>query len=162
MRRYSLRTLLIGMAVVAVLCVLPIRRAMVQKRGRDWVASQNGHVSFSHQYNAETKEWDHDATLPLPDWMVTLFGIDFFDTVDSVILDNTEVKDLLPIRDLQGLRTLAIFIEVDDQLDFSPLARLPRLRHIYLNYTGISAERLAQLRDLLPHVHVHSANHTPQ
>jgi hypothetical protein len=161
MKRFSLRTLLIATAVLAVLLALPIRRAIVQKRGREWVASQNGHVSFSYKYDASTDQWDHDASLPAPDWLIDTLGIDFFDTVDTVILDNMEVKDLSPITDLQGLRQLAIIIEIDDNLDFTPLAELPNLRHLHLDYTDIDAERLAKLRDLLPNVRVDATNHPP-
>ena len=161
MKRFSLRTLLIAMAILAVFMALPIRRAIVQKRGREWVASQNGHVSFSHKYDASTDQWDHDASLTAPDWLIDTLGIDFFDTVDTVILDNMEVKDLSPISDLQGLRQLAIIIEIDDNLDFTPLTGLPNLRHLHLDYTDIDAERLAKLRNLLPNVRVDATNHPP-
>ena len=66
MKRFSLRTLLIATAVMAVLMALPIRRAIDQKRGREWVASQNGHVSFSYKYDALTDQWDHNASFPAP------------------------------------------------------------------------------------------------
>ena len=161
MKRFSLRMLLIVTAAVAVFMALPLRRAVVQKRGRDWVATQKGHVSFSHKYNSAKDEWDHKATLPAPEWLIGTLGIDLFDSVDTVVLDNTEVKDLSPITDLQSLRYLAIVIEIDDNLDFSPLAELPKLRHLHLDYTNISAERLAKLRALLPHVHVDATNHPP-
>jgi hypothetical protein len=161
MKRFSLRTLLIATAVVAVIMALPLRRAVVQKRGRDWVATQKGHVNFSHKYNAVTDVWDHRSKLLAPDWLVGALGIDFFDSVDSVVLDNTEVKDLSPITDLQSLRYLAIIIEIDDKLDFAPLADLPKLRHLYLDYTNITAERLEKLRALLPHVRVDATNQPP-
>jgi hypothetical protein len=104
MKRFSLRTLFYTMAVVAVIMALPLRRAVVQKRGRDWVATQKGRVTFSHKYNAATDKWDNRSTLLAPDWLVRALGIDFFDSVDTVVLDNSEVKDLSPITDLQSLR----------------------------------------------------------
>lgn len=159
MKRFSIRTLLIVTAVVAVILAFPFRRAVEQQRGRDWVASQNGHVTFSHKYNPITDEWDHKATPYAPDWLIDTFGIDFFDSVDSVILDNKVVDDLSPITDLQSLRSLAIFIEIDDKLSFAPLTELPELRLLTLAYTNISAERLAKLRALLPHVRVEADNH---
>ncbi|QEG42248.1 hypothetical protein [Roseimaritima ulvae] len=161
MKRFSLRTLLIATSVIAVLMALPIRRTIEQKRGREWVASQNGRVSFSHKYDALTRQWDNNASLPAPEWIIDTLGIDFFDTVDTVVLDNMEVKDLSPITDLHSLRQLAIVIEIDDKLDFSPLAELPKLRHLRLDYTDISAERLATLRALLPNVRVDATNHPP-
>lgn len=163
MKRFSIRTLLIATAVIAVLMAIPIRRAIEQKRGRDWVASQNGHVhlSVSRSYNDFTDQWTDIDSLRVPQWLIDALGIDFFDTVETVILDNMEVKDLSPITDLRNLETLAIIIEIDDQLDFSPLAELPELRHLHLDYTNISAERLAKLRELLPNVRVDATNHPP-
>ncbi|QDT03063.1 hypothetical protein K227x_14420 [Rubripirellula lacrimiformis] len=161
MKRFSLRTLLITTAVIAVLLALPTRRAIFQKRGRAWVASQNGHVSFSYKYNALTDQWDHNAALPAPEWLINTLGIDFFDTVDTVVLDNMTVKDLSPITNLQNLRQLAVYIDIDDSLDFSPLAELPKLELVYLDYTGIRAARLAKLRELLPDVRVDATNHPP-
>ena len=68
--RYSLRTLMLLTAVIAVLLAMPIRQALTQKRGRDWVVSQNGHVSFSYKYNSTTRQWVHEATLPYPRWLI--------------------------------------------------------------------------------------------
>ena len=45
-------------------------------------------------------------------------------------------------------------IEIDEQLDFSPLAELKNLECLHLAYTGISAERLIELQELLPWVKV--------
>jgi hypothetical protein len=163
MKRFSLRTLLIATALIALVMALPVRRAIEQKRGRDWVASQNGRVtlSVSSYYNEVTDQWADSDSLLAPQWLVNALGIDFFDTVEAVILDNMEVKDLSPITDLRNLQRLAIIIEIDEQLDFSPLAELPKLRHLYLDYTNISAERLAKLRELLPMVRVDATNHPP-
>lgn len=156
MKRFSLRTLLIATAVTAVLMALPIRRAIMQKRGREWIASQNGHVSFSYKYDALTDQWNHDASLPAPEWLIDALGIDFFTTVDTVVLNNMEVNDLSPISDLRSLRQIAIYIEIDNQIDFFPLAELPKLELVYLDeeYTGVSQKQLTKLRSLLPNVRV--------
>ncbi len=161
MIRFSLRNLMVVTAVVALLFGLPIRRAITQKRGRDWVASERGHVTFTHKYDDATATYDHEAELFAPDWLVSLIGIDFFDSVDHVTLDCYEVDDLEPITDLRELRSLAIIIEIKDNLDFSPLAKLPRLEELYLDYTDISAERLTVLREMLPSVQVVATNHPP-
>lgn len=161
MKRFSLRSLLIATAIIAVLFALPMRRAILQKRGREWVASQRGHVTFAHKYVASRDAYDHDASPAAPDWIVRMLGIDLFDSVDTVILDNTYLDDLEPITDLRDLRKLAIIIEIDDSLSFEPLAELPKLRHLHLDYTHISAKRLAALRTLLPNVRVDAMNHPP-
>ncbi|QDT04876.1 hypothetical protein K227x_32730 [Rubripirellula lacrimiformis] len=146
---------------MAVLMALPIRRAIEQKRGREWVASQNGHVIFSYKYGALTDQWNHNASLPAPEWLINAVGIDFFDTVDTVVLDNMEVTDLSPITDLHSLRQRAICIDIDHKLDFAPLAELPKQQLVFLDYTDISAEGLAKLRRLLPNVRVDATNPSP-
>ena len=72
-----------------------------------------------------------------------------------------EVTDLSPITDFHSLRQLAIYIDIDHKLDFAPLTELPKLQLVYLDYTDISAERLAKLRDLVPNVRVDATNHPP-
>ncbi|MAI72588.1 MAG: hypothetical protein CMM01_18095 [Rhodopirellula sp.] len=146
-------------AVIAVLLAMPIRQALTQKRGRDWVVSQNGHVSFSYKYNSTTRQWVHEATLPYPRWLIDAMGIDFFTSVDTVVLDNKEVVDLSPLVDLHNLRCLGIYIEIKQGLDFSPLSELPHLQSLHLDYTGISSDELERVRALLPYVRVQSAGH---
>ncbi len=143
MLRFSLRTLLAITMVFAVLLALPMRQSLIQKRGRTWVTAQGGHVTFSYQYDALSGEYDHDAELRTPAWLVDLLGIDFFDSVHTVVLDNTMVEDLKPITDLRELRHLAIIIEIDDRLDFAPLADLPRLRDLHLDYTQITRRAIS-------------------
>jgi hypothetical protein len=150
MRRFSLRTLMLVTAALAVLCAIPMRRASLQHRSRAWVCGEGGHVTFAHKWNPESSSYDHDAELPVPAWLVNLFGIDLFDSVNAVILDNQVVDDLTPLTNFPDLRSLAILIEIDEKLDFSPLAKLGGLEELHLDYTGISAERLAKLRALLP------------
>lgn len=161
MRRFTIRSLLLLTLIVAIALSLPTRRAIMQKRGRAWVASESGHISFAHKYDRETGEYDHDAELWAPEPLVNLLGIDFFDSVRHVTLDCYEVDDLSPITDLRELRSLAIMIEISDKLDFSPLAELPHLEDVYLDYTNISKERLEALRKLLPNTRVDAANHPP-
>ena len=133
MLRFSIRTLLVVTAAIAVLLASTVHRAKSQKRGRDWVALEGGHVTFSHKYDPATQSFDHTAKLSAPSWLIDLMGIDLFDSVDTVILDNQEVDDLEPIVDLRSLRSLAIFIETDPDLDFAPLVNLPNLEEVHLD-----------------------------
>ena len=159
--RFSIRLILLVTAMIAVCFAIPFRKAKRQKRGREWVASQNGHVTFAHKFDRLSNSYQHDAELGIPDWCIRVFGIDLFDSVDTVVLDNMMVEDLTPITDLEDLRSLAIIIEIDDKLDFRPLQSLGALEHLHLDYTDISAERLAFVRELLPNVRVEATNHPP-
>ncbi len=150
----TLRFLFIFTGVVTLILAMPVQRSLDQKRGRIWVDSQNGHVTFAHKYDAVSGQVNHNLELPAPGWLVGVLGIDIFDSVDAVVLDNKVVVDLSPLTDFRKLRSLGIFIEIDDQLDFSPLSELKNLECLHLAYTGISAERLSELRELLPWVKV--------
>ena len=162
--RYSLRTLLILTTIVAVISALPIRQAYEQRKAREWIAGQGGHINFghitfAHKYNATTQTYDHQAELKVPEFLVSLFGIDVFDSVIGVILDREIVHDLQPLANLSDLRSLAIMIEIDDALDFSPLAKLNSLESLTLGYTNITPKRLEKVRKLLPGVRVREYIH---
>ena len=159
MLRFSIRTLLVLTAGIAVLLASTTNRARSQKRGRDWVAGEGGYVILSHKYDPATRSYDHSAELCTPSWLINLLGIDYFDSVDCVVLDNQEVDDLEPMTDLRSLRSLAIIIEIDADLNLAPLAKLRNLEEVYLDYTDISADRLARLRQMLPGVRVDATNH---
>ncbi len=157
--RYSLRTLLIFTTIVAVISAMPIRQAYEQRKAREWVAGQGGHITFAREYNATTQTYDHQAELKVPMFLVSLFGIDAFDSVIGVILDREIVHDLQPLANLSDLRSLAIMIEIDDALDFSPLAKLNSLESLTLGYTNITPKRLEKVRKLLPGVRVREYIH---
>jgi hypothetical protein len=158
--RFSLRTLLVLISLFVVICGMQVHQARKQGAARKWVAEQGGHITFAHKYNSRTQSYDRRTELAIPDWLVTVFGIDLFDSVDAVILDNKTVSDLRPLTDLPKLRSLAIFIDIDDELDFSPLAELGNLEEVVLGYTGITDVRLRELQNLLPQVHINE--HLPQ
>lgn len=159
--QFSIRAFLILTAIIAVVCAFPMSRAMKQASARKWVAQQRGHVTFSHKYDRQSRTYNHTAQLAVPSWLVAWFGIDLFDTVDNVILDNQTVDDLRPIVGFSNLRSLGIYIEIDKNLDFSPLAELNRLEILDLKYTDISEERFQRLRQLLPDVSVTTDNLKP-
>jgi len=158
MFRFTIRDVLWLTVVVAlslgVMCAFPISSAVKQAQAREWVAQQGGHVVFSHNYNPKTKTYDHAAQLSVPPWLVAWFGVDLFDTVDGVILDSQTLDNLRPLVGFENLRTFAIFIEISDDLDFTPLTELDRLEELDLQYTGIREEQLRELRELLPKVRI--------
>ena len=151
--RYSLRFVMVLTLVLAICLALPVKSVLRQKAGRQWVNSQNGHVLFAHQFDPKTNQYDHSAR-PAPEWLVDLVGIDWFTSVLSITLDNQLITDLTPVVELQSLQSIHICIEIDDDLDFSPLARLPHLQELTLMYTNLSESELETLRQQLPGVKV--------
>lgn len=152
--QYSLRVVLFIGLVIGLLLTFPVRRVIKQKAGRDWVAAQNGHVVFGYQFNSETGAYDHRAEPPAPRWLIEVVGIDWFTTVEAVTLDNRTVEDLKPLQNLKSLKSLAIMIDIDDELDFRPLTRLSHLQNLQLDYSNISDEQREKLKQLLPQVRI--------
>lgn len=152
--RFSIRSILVLTAIASLFYAFPISRLVKQAAAWKWVAQQGGHVTFSHKFDRKPKSYDHTAQLIVSSWLVSLFGVDLFDWVEHVILDNQTVGDLGPITGFPRLRTLAISIEIDRDLDFSPLTGLKRLEVLDLQYTGICERRFRELRELLPNVSV--------
>jgi hypothetical protein len=93
MIRFSIRTLLIVTAIVSVAVALPIRAAVKQRQGRQWVAAQNGHVWFEYRRGRESKGEGSKPELGVPDFLVSVFGIDAFNTVTGVMFDCNELDD---------------------------------------------------------------------
>ena len=156
-KHFSIRTLLIATFIVALFLALPIRRAVLQKKGREWVESQRGHISYQHPYDYKNKT--HSVPY-VPNAMISILGIDLFNPIQSVVLDCEELTSIAPLENLTTLEFLAINIYISSDLDFSPLKKLPRLKEIHFTqWAGISREQLKNLKAELPHVDVNSESH---
>ncbi len=159
MQRFSIRTLLIVTALVAVAVALPIRRAILQHYGREWVAAQRGHVGFKHNYESKhpALRKKADSSRAFMRYLIAVFGVDLFDKVTSVVFDCDELVDLAPLRNLPWVETIMINIDMADEIDFSPLAEMPRLREIHFTkWSNLTEKKLIEVRDLLPHVEIHA------
>lgn len=151
MRRFSIRSLLIATAVVAVFAAMPVRSAISQRHGREWIAAQRGHVIFEHNYGRESAWYEGGSSLKVPSLAVDLLGMDLFNPVTAVIFDCEELTDIQPLTNIRSLRTIHINIEVADDLDFTPLADLPELRSIHFTeWSSVTSQQLDALRQLLP------------
>lgn len=157
MRRFSIRTLLIVTFLVALVVAMPHRQAAKQKRGRAWVAAQRGHVFFKHSIDTTTKQ----AAIPyVPNFVVSLIGVDYFNSVTGIHLDCEELHNFAALTDVQTLECLSINIELADSIDFSPLKELPNLKEIHFSkWSLLTAKQLAELQVLLPNVQIISEEH---
>lgn len=153
LRRFSIRSLFVLTLVVAIVLAIPFGQAAKQKIGREWVGSQRGHVFFEGGYDGQSSQH-----VPyVPQFVVQLIGVDLFSPVRAVLFDCDELVDLKPIENMPSLYSIEINIEMDDAIDFSPLAKLPNLRVLHFTkWSGVSAEQLVEIRDLLPRVKVTS------
>lgn len=155
MRRFSVRLLLVVTAVIAVLAAMTIRRAILQRRGREWIAAQRGHVAFMHDYRRESVWYGAGSNLKVPAFAIDLLGVDMFNPVTAVVFDCDELTELKPLTDLSSLRAIEINIEMADDIDFAPLADLPSLRTIHFTeWSFVTPQQLDALHELLPDVDI--------
>ena len=138
--------------LVAVALVLPIRRAIQQEQGREWVETVRGRVVFKYPYNHKDDEF---GIVGIPEFMIHWFGIDLFNPVVGVVLDCEIVEDLSPLANLSMTESLLINIEMADDLDFSPLVKLPQLKELHFTeHSLVTRRQIEHLRHLLPGVNV--------
>ncbi|WP_164103403.1 hypothetical protein [Candidatus Laterigemmans baculatus] len=160
MRRFSIRSLLIATAVVAICAAMPVRRAILQRQGREWVAAQRGHVILKHNYGRESEWYDAGSALKVPQFAIDLLGIDAFNPVTELIFDCDQLTELKPLTDLRSLQSIVVNIEMADGIDFTPLADLPHLRKVHFTeWSFVTKEQLDALRELLPDVEIVSDSH---
>lgn len=133
---------------------MPVRRAYLQKQGREWVAKQRGHVAFKYTPDSSTGSFG----IPhVPDSLVRVLGVDLFNTVQGVALDCETVTTFEPMTGLQSLESLAILIDMSEEIDFSPLMKIPNLREVYFSeWSGLTYDQLNEVQSILPHVKIES------
>ncbi|MEQ1904502.1 MAG: hypothetical protein ABL888_09980 [Pirellulaceae bacterium] len=159
-KRFSIRTLLIVTTITAIVLALPIRGAIRQRQGREWVAAQRGRVSFQHNYGQNFRGENIKAGSNLIGLGIAIFGIDLFDTVTGIVFDCDTLVDLAPLRYLPSVRVIGINIDMADEIDFSPLTKLPELEEIHFTkWTNLNEQQLDFLERLLPNVEIISESH---
>lgn len=159
--QYGLATLLAVTTLLAVLVAGPLRRARLQHEARDWVAEQRGHSLFKYGYGSESEWYATDSDLAVPDALVQMFGIDVFNPVKTVVFDCDELKTLEPLTRMASLRNIHVNIEMADEIDFSPIADLPRLESIHFTkWSYVTARQLSVIRSLVPDVLVVAEAHS--
>src|SRR5215471_6511645 len=108
--RFSLRTLLAGVAIVAVLIWIPVRRAREQRQAVDEILRRGGTVRFDFEKTGATEPAG-------PAWLRRLLGDDYFRTVDEVFLDGLAVTDD-DLKILGGLPSLErVFLRNCSKID---------------------------------------------
>lgn len=153
--RLSLRTLF---AVVTVMCIVlgtKVMRATQQRRAVEWVEDQGGTITYQH-----IADWIEDLRAtrntgrnpPRPDasgplWLRERIGIDYFESVVYVQLNDLPVDS---ISTLSGLRqTKRLMLDGADVTDLRPIAGLTSIEVLLLGRTpATNLSPLARLRSL--------------
>lgn len=154
---FSLKALLLLMLATSVWMGMYVHSARRQREVVEWVLDQGGHISYDYERPTEDGSYPVGAKPPGPEWLHERLGIEYFATVEGVILDRDEIKDISPLANLPRLRFVGFMIEVDPKLDFSPLYNKPYLKTIHLDYTGLDPEDIEPLKKALPRCKIFSA-----
>lgn len=132
----------------------------MQRQAREWVATQRGHSLFRYGYRDETLSYETVSDLNVPDFLVRILGIDVFNPVDTVVFDCDEVTTFAPLTGMTSIQNIHVNIEMADDIDFTPLSELPRLKSLsFTEWSFLTDSQLSELRVLLPHVNIVSEAH---
>ncbi len=134
--RFSLRSSLLAIALVAVWLAWFVPRVQRQQAAVEWMESFDRTVFYSHMRKPQGQR-----DPPAPQWLIDIFGIDAFATIDMVWLDDRPVGDISMVRNLPNVNHFEL--TNGELTDLSPLAGLTKLKHI-----GVSKNQISDLRPL--------------
>lgn len=168
--RFSLRSLLLAMFVIAVWLGWLCNRARQQKASVAGITKLGGTIIYDHEYDGDQVPfatsigslWRQfsgrelyvlDAEPRGPRWLRRWIGDDFFQTVVAVDLSQypTQVNDddLRHLRDLVGMRRLLLDnCEGVTDRGLECIQGLHKLERLYLDGTSITDRGLVHLRGL--------------
>ena len=149
--RFRLKTLLFVLIPVSAVLVwigVQYESALVQRRGVSWARNQNGHIYYDYEKPLPDGSTNQNAIPPGPDFVRNWMGIDFVDSVRTIVLDNKELTDLSPLKDLKRLKHLAIMIDIMPGTDLMPIAGLRELESLTFNSTNLDRNQQLQLEKI--------------
>jgi hypothetical protein len=133
--QFSLRGLLVLMAVLAVLLGGAVNRAHQQRKAVAMIRQWGGLVYYDHQLiNGRAKYPPPAEQPPGPKWLRSLVGDDFFRRVVVVDLSGTQVSDndLEILGDLPSVRVLFLVGTQLTDKSLEHVRRMPRLEALNL------------------------------
>jgi hypothetical protein len=129
--QFSLRTFLLAVAIFAVWLGLHVRSARRQQAAVEAILQDEGRVTYDFEANATECGYPPPAESPVPRWLLSRLGLDFFHPVDSVDLllstsDEARERTLRHLHALSKLRSLDLSNLPSDQA-VQHIAQLDRL-----------------------------------
>jgi hypothetical protein len=140
--QFSLRTLLIGVLIVAIPCALLGRRIERKGREREAIAAiqETAFVEYDYLYNV-----DH-ADPPGPAWIRSFLGDDFFAEVSGLYFDHyVGDKVLENLRDLRHLKRLWLVGANITDNGLLNLQAVSELEELNLSYATVTNAGLGHL-----------------
>ncbi|PHS11940.1 MAG: hypothetical protein COA78_08770 [Blastopirellula sp.] len=163
--RFSVRTLMIITAMLGVgfgYLGLRMRRAQKQREVVAWVQEHRGSVEYSFRrgrklfhigeiFGSYVPFVDFGKS-PVPEWLLNLFGVDFFHSVTVVDFPlNDDIADLAPLASLTDLKK--IWIPFSNVTDLSSIAHLTQIEELSLSGSSVTdlspLENFKHLKELV-------------
>lgn len=154
--RFSLRGLLVVVAVVSVCLGVAFHRAREQARAVAAIESAGGHVFYD--YHGTDYDLDQSASSGIPAWLLDALGVDFFHNVTVVSfyrIDTTD-REFAAVTALPEIRMLSVVGRITNAA-LKPLKQLKKLQFLAILSGEITDAGLAELQDLkqLQHLGIH-------
>lgn len=137
------------MLIVMVLCAVPfawvsykLQQARRERAAVEWVIQQEGTINVYPILGEQVLigSWD--------EWVDQWFGM----TAHQVSFFDQELEDLLPLQDINNLRTLRLIDSAVE--DLAPLAHLENLQLLQLTDTPVSEAQFQMLQKALPNCEI--------
>lgn len=155
--RFSVRTLLLLMTLVSIpFCWLgyKVRQAQQQRETVEKIGKLGGVVVYDYEPSL-SYGFQHPVNPPGPQWLRSLFGVDFLADVDRVWLPfNYPVNGIVHLRSLPSLRQLTIKAVPISDSDLVHFEGLSNLEDLNLYETHVSDEGCARLQRALPKLRI--------
>jgi hypothetical protein len=132
--RFGLRTALILFTTCCIGLAWFVPRVQKQKKAVQWMEQFGRTVYYSHMRKPVGQR-----DPPAPKWLIDIFGIDTFATIDMVWLDDRPVESIEMIRNLPSINHFEL--SNGGLTDISPLEGLTQLEHV-----SISKNRIVDIR----------------
>jgi hypothetical protein len=150
--RFSLKTLLIVVTLLALWLGYTAHRARQQEQVVEAILDVGGRVTFAHQRGEDHKDgartYDTRKEPNAPSWLVTTIGADYFRKVDSISLVNVPVTDEW-LEQLGKLSSLDSLLLRNTNITGKGVARLHLLPKLeVLNVQGMTAVNDVTLRTI--------------
>ncbi len=166
--RFSLRTLLILIGVIAVLLAVQVNRAQRQRETVEWIKENRGSVVYDWEFieGPSGTKYKKNAKPPAAEWLRSLVGDEYFQGVVFVVFSDYEspivLNDLTPLANLTNLEEL--YLPSTQVTDLTPLANLTNLEILNLSHNPITdLSPLANLTNLetLSLINIQATDPTP-
>ena len=145
--RFSVRGIIVLVLVIGAGLGWLVHSVRIQREAVAAIRRANGKVFYNWQWTNGSPVAGGEPRGPR--WMVKAFGVDYFNSVVSVVIPVASDDDLIQIGKLGQLRDLLIVRSDMTDAGLAHLKGLTRLNHVGLGHTHVTDAGLTHLKGLM-------------